>query len=339
MEYTIPLSRFVIAGRLTQDFRITHKKKIILNTLGGGVLYAAVGASIWESNIALISRVGPSFPKEWLDRLAQKRFDTRGIRIISQEIDHRYFSAYNEADVVSTENPVQYFSRIGEPFPKELLGYTPASGQINSRNQPTPGSIRLNDIPSDYLDATAAHICPIDFVSHSLLTSALRQGHITTLTLDPAAGYMVPAFWDDLPVVFHGVTALLCSIEKIKNLYQGRSSDIWEMAEGLAEMGCDIVVIKRGMQGQMIYNHASHAKLIIPAYPARVEDLHGAGDAFCGGFLTGYRNSYDPLQACLHGNISASIVVEGSDPFYGLDTMPGLAWARLDALKDMVRKV
>ncbi len=339
MDQTIPLSRFVIAGRLTQDFRITFKNKIIRNEIGGSLVYAAIGTAIWETNIALLSRVGPSYPREWIEKLSQKGFDIRGIRTISQEIDHRYFNAQLDPESSSSENPVQVFTRLGEPFPKELLGLSPLTSQINSRNQPTAESTRLSDIPPDYLDATAAHVCPIDFVSHSLLTSALRQGHITTITLDPAAGYMHPAFWDDLPVVFHGVTAILCSLEKLKTLYQGRSTEPWEMAEGLAAMGCDIVVVKNGMQGQMVYNHASHARLIVPAYPARLEDPYGTGDAFCGGFLAGFRNTYDPLLACLHGNISASIIMEGTDPFYGLDTLPGLAKARLEALKDMVRKI
>jgi sugar/nucleoside kinase (ribokinase family) len=68
-------------------------------------------------------------------------------------------------------------------------------------------------------------------------------------------------------------------------------------------------------------------------------DPTGAGDAFCGGFLAGYRRTYDPLEAVLFGNISASLVVEGTGPFYALDALPGLAQARLDALRQSVRKI
>jgi hypothetical protein len=41
----------------------------------------------------------------------------------------------------------------------------------------------------------------------------------------------------------------------------------------------------------------------------------------------------------LYGAVSASLTIEGSGPFYALDALPGLAEARLDALKDGVRKV
>ncbi|WP_322808043.1 PfkB family carbohydrate kinase, partial [Thermanaerothrix sp.] len=68
-------------------------------------------------------------------------------------------------------------------------------------------------------------------------------------------------------------------------------------------------------------------------------DPTGAGDAFCGGFLAGYRQTYDPLAAVLHGNVSASLVIEGSGPFYALEALPGLAQARLEALRDAVSVV
>jgi ribokinase len=78
---------------------------------------------------------------------------------------------------------------------------------------------------------------------------------------------------------------------------------------------------------------------MIPAYPVQVHNLTSAGDAFCGGFLAGYRTSYDPLYAALCGNISASFSIEGSHPFYAMDALPGLASARLESLKSKVRRV
>ncbi len=77
----------------------------------------------------------------------------------------------------------------------------------------------------------------------------------------------------------------------------------------------------------------------IPAYPARVVDPTGAGDAFCGGFLAGYEATYDPLQGVLYGNVSASIVIEGTGPFYALDVLPGLPQARLEVLQGAYRKI
>jgi sugar/nucleoside kinase (ribokinase family) len=150
---------------------------------------------------------------------------------------------------------------------------------------------------------------------------------------------MNPTFWDNIPAIINGVTAFLTSEEKINSLFQGKSTDLWEMAETLAGYGCEMIIIKRGTRGQYVYEHSSHSRWIIPAYPSRVLDPTGAGGAFCGGFLVGYRTTYNPLTAALYGNISASLVVEGSGTFYALDALPGLAQARLESLQGMVRKI
>jgi hypothetical protein len=49
--------------------------------------------------------------------------------------------------------------------------------------------------------------------------------------------------------------------------------------------------------------------------------------------------NYDPLEAAMYGNVSASLNIEGSGPFYALDVVPGLARARLASLRDIIREV
>ncbi len=168
-------------------------------------------------------------------------------------------------------------------------------------------SLRQSDIPADYLDATAAHLCPIDYLTHTLLPAVLRQNGFTTVTLDPSAGTMTPTFWDDIPALVSGLTAFLPNEEEMRKLFHGRSTDLWEMMEAIADYGCEIVVVKRGERGQYLYDRATKTRWEISAYPARVVDPTGAGDSFCGGFLAGYRQTYDPLQAVLYGSISASL--------------------------------
>ncbi len=335
---SIPVLTYIIAGQLRRNYVITHRDQTLLDVPGGGLLYAAAGAGIWEQGIGLISRIGEDYPHEWLDKLAQCGFDLRGVRILPEAFDLRYFVSYPALDAPNTDNPVAQFARLGLPFPKALLGYNPPGQQIDSRTQLSPLTLRQNDLPDDYLDATAAHICPLDYLSHTMLPSILRRGNVNTITLDPSAGYMNPIFWDDIPVLINGLSAFLCAESKLVNLFQGRSEDLWEMAETIAGYGCEIVVIKRGSGGQYLYNHVNRTRWIIPAYPIQVIEPTGAGDAFGGGFLAGYRHTYDPLHAVLCGNVSAAMVMEGTSPFYALDALPGLPKARLEALREMVRK-
>jgi sugar/nucleoside kinase (ribokinase family) len=335
---TTPLLRFIVAGRLQRNYVITPQGKALLDVPGGNLLHAAAGLAVWESGVGLIGRVGEDYPQDWLAEIAKRGIDTRGINILPEAVDLRSFMAYPDSDHVSMDNPVSHFARLGMAYPKTLLGYTPPSPQIDSRTRPTILTIRQNNIPGDYLDATAAHLCPLDFLSHTLLPSILRHGHVHTITLDPGANYMNPTFWDDIPVLLNGLNAFICSEDKINNLFQGRSTDPWEMAETLAGYGCDMIVIKRGSRGQYLYDGSNHNRWIIPAYPVQVADPTGGGDAFCGGFLAGYRSTYDALQAALAGNISAAMTLEGTHPFYALEALPGLAKARLEALRETVHK-
>ncbi len=337
MSYT-PNLHYLLAGTLRRNYLLTPQGKAALDVPGGSLLYSAAGLAIWEQGIGLIGRVGETYPQEWLKEIDQRGIDRRGIRTLTEEIDLRYFAAYPDPETRELDNPVSHFARLGLPFPKTLLGYPSPTPQMDSRQRATPLTIRQNDFPAEYLNATAAHLCPLDFLSHTLLPSALRQGHVRTITLDPSESYFNPVFWDDVPVLMNGLSAFLCSEEKLNNFFQGRVTDLWEMAETLAGYGCDIIVIKRGSRGQYVYDGANHTRWVIPAYPVQALDPTGAGDAFCGGFLAGYHDHFDPLLAALMGNISASMILEGIHPFYSLDALPGLAKARLEALQDRVHK-
>ncbi len=331
--------QFIIAGRLQRDYILTPMGKAFEDIPGGNLLYAATGLGIWNSNIGLISRVGQDYPQEWIQQIKTHHFDTRGIQTAPESIDLRFFVAYIDSEQHFYDNPISYYSRLGLPFPKKLLGYTPNLLQLESKQSPNPLAIHLDQLPEDYFEAQALLLCPMDLITHTVLPIHLQRGNITTVVLDPGFGYMQPFFWNEIPVIVKDLTAFLVSEEKLCNLFQGRSTNLWEMAETIASYGCEIVVVKRGKQGQMVYDKSNHSRWIVPPYPARVSNPRGVGDAFCGGFLAGFRDTYSALEATLYGNISASIVIEGDGAFYGLDVLPGLEKYRLDALRPMAQKV
>jgi sugar/nucleoside kinase (ribokinase family) len=338
-DYRSP--RYLVIGKLTRDFFILKDDKIGIDVPGGNLLYAAVGLAVWEPEPppGLVARVGEDYPCDWLEDFKRRGFDVRGIRMLPEAIDQRNFYVYTDLSTRIMDDPVPYFSRLGIPFPRALLGFRIPKAQVDSRTQLTPLSIRQADLLPDFLDATAAHLCPIDFLTQTLVPAVLRQNGFTTITLDPSPGMMSSIFWEELPAVLTGLTAFLPSETEIRELFLGRETDIWQMAEALAAYGCEFIVIKRGESGQYLYDATTRTRWEIPSYPARLLKLTGAGDAFCGGFLVGYRRTFDPLQAVLHGNISASLVVEGVGPFFALDVLPGLAQARLDALRETVRRI
>ena len=333
--------RFVFAGQLKRDFALVPDGKALVDVLGGNLVYAAAGFGVWETSgqAGLLARVGEDFPRDWLVNIHQRGFDIRGIRVLPEAIDLRSFYVYTDIYTRLNEDPAAHFTRLKQPFPKALLNYSQPRYTYDSHSQLTQTSLRQSDIPADYLDGTAAHLCPIDYLTHTLLPAVLRQNGFTTVTLDPAAGTMTPTFWDDMPALISGLTAFLPNEQEMRTLFHGRSTDLWQMMEAITDYGCEIVVVKRGERGQLLYDRATKTRWEISAYPARVANPTGAGDSFCGGFLAGYRRTYDPLQAVLFGSISASLTIEGSGAFYAMDVLPGLPEARLEALKDAVRKV
>ena len=338
MERFLP--RYLVAGLLTRDYVILPSGETLLDVPGGNAIYAAVGIALWENDPppAIIARVGEDFPHDWLDKFQRMGLDTRGVRVMPEAVDVRSFTAFLDRSTRVKDDPVVHFSRLGLPFPKALLGYR-TNAKVDSRTRLLPTSLRQGDIPSDYLDAGVVHLCPMDYLTHSLLPAILRQAQFTTVTLDPSLGYMNSTYWDDIPALLNGLTAFLPSEEEVFSLFQGRSEDLWEIAGALSAYGCEIIVIKRGERGQILYDSTSNSKWEIPSYPSKMVNPIGAGDAFCGGYLAGYRRTYDPLEAVLYGNIAASLVVEGHKVSYALDALPGLAEARLDSLRQSIRRV
>jgi sugar/nucleoside kinase (ribokinase family) len=238
-----------------------------------------------------------------------------------------------------TDDPVSHFARLELSFPRSLLGYKDTSGEMDSKKDMTQLSLRQSDLPENYKYARIAHISPVDYITHSLMPAVLRQIGINTISLDPGKGYMHSEFWNMVPSLVSGLNVFIPSEEDLRELFKGRSEDIWEMGEAMADWGCEIIIIKRAEKGQVLFDYGAKKKFEISAYPSKMVDLTGAGDVFCGGFLAGYCKTYDPIQAVLYGNVSASIAVEGTGAFYTRDVLPGLKEARLESIKSMIRQV
>jgi hypothetical protein len=154
-------------------------------------------------------------------------------------------------------------------------------------------------------DATAAP-APIGLPHPKALPAILRQYQFTTITRPGSRLYEFDLF-DNVPALLTGLTAS-CPGRKpwpFQGAVQTRETEALQPARADRDEG--------GESGQFVYDAASRA-LEIPSYPARLVNPIGAGDAFCGGFLSKFCRTYDPSEAALYGNISASLVVEGHDP-------------------------
>jgi len=326
---------FLVFGQLTREYLLPATGEPRLDTPGGNLLYAASGLKLWESSVGLVARIGDDYPREWINNCMARGFDTSGIRVVSKKLDLRDFVSYTETLEPSHINPITHFARRGMTFPKTLLGYQP----INERKVEEDGVLNVTDIPDHYLTARGALLCPMSLVPQTQLIAGMKRGQVHTFVLEPASSSMKPKARRELPALLNGVTAFLTPQEELKNLFWGETHDLWKMAEMVSVYGPEYVVIKCGVSGQLLYDVKTKRKWEVSAYPARVSDPTGVGDAFNGGFLAGYCKTYDALEGVLYGNIAASLKIEGSGPYYPMDVIPGLAEARLHVLRDMVREV
>jgi len=341
MAHRNPTPRDVFVGEFRREYYLTDEEEWILDAPGGNALYAAVGYLVWEKDQTpgILTRVGEDFPQTWLEDFSNQGIDVTGVVVLPQAVDLRscIIQGKNTTDSVGNHNP--HLSRRGVAMPPGLIGYQDLDQIPGKRRSSKITAIQGSDVPAGYLGATAAHLCPLDYLSHNLLPALLRQGGFSTITLDPSSSYMDSAYMGDIPALITGLTAFMPEERDLLNLYKGRSADLWEIAADLGRYGCEMVIIKRGAVGQYLYDTASGRKWEITAYPSRVKNLAGIGSAFCGGFLAGYRKTFDPIQAVLYGSVAASLVIEGSGPFFALQALPGLAEARMEYIQGAVREV
>jgi len=331
--------RFVLAGCLNRDYILPISGSPQLDVLGGNLAYAALGLSLSGASAGMVARIGKDFPKAWLEPYKKLGFDLSGINVLPESMDLRRFLAYSDPTTTYHENPVQHFADRCLSFPPELMGYRAKQTNISSRTTPLKQSLKFSDIPEAYLDATAVHICPIDYLSHLILPSIFQQGQASMITLSPSPGYMTPSFWEEIPGLLSDITAFIAEERQVRELFQGRKADLWEMAEVLGSYGPEYILIRTLSTGCYLYDRVSTRRWVIPNYRTDVVDPTGGTDAFAGGFLAGYREDYDPVEGGVMGSIAASMVVEGSGVFYALESLPGLMDARRSALQELVREV
>lgn len=330
---------FAVVGGLREDYFITPADEVYLRQLGGNAVYAAVGARLWAGPVGVVARVGSNYPLEWLPIIAARGLDPAGIRLDPHPLDNRTFYAYRTPEVRDDLNPAAHFARVGHPFPPALAGYATSTEGQASRDTIGALGVEPGDVPAAYLAAQGVHLSPFDFAVHYHFPAWLRQQGVRWVTCDPSVRYMLPELAADVGDILRHVDAFLPSEMETRGFFAEPLRDLWQAAEAFGALGAPVVVLKLGARGQYLYETATGRKWHVPAYPARVVDVTGAGDAYCGGFLVGLAQTGDPLEAALRGCVSASLVVEGLGALYALDHAPGELERRVAAVRPAVRAI
>lgn len=291
-------------GELTLDDVVIEDQDVDWKQAGGGALYSAVGASLWNTESAICSTVGPDYPAELLTELTDAGIDLTAVRRTTECNSLGLWLLYE-----SSGTRHQFEKSSGGTF-RQLDALRPRSHELGY----TPAGIHLAPQSSEgHADALA------DFAeSQTLITlDCLVEPYIDT------SRYTEPNF-------LGRVDAFMPSVAEVFDLWG--HDDIGVLRTELSRLGFGgTLVIKRGPLGVDVAVAGEVVR--VPAAHGTVLDVTGAGDAFCGGFLAGLIATGDPILAAAHGVVSSSFIVETRGALPALQSLdPDLAVKRLDTV-------
>lgn len=300
---------YMTIGGITLDDTVFQYGKTIFDAPGGNSIYSALGARIWSEGVGVVSRIGNDYPEANLRTLENGGVNVRGI----QRVDF----------------PGQHLWLLYEQNGCRQFVFHTTSGTPESEIDPVPGQI-----PTEYLDAKLAHLSAMGFETQHALATFLKKKHVDYSYDVTQASLMMESsqYADNFATV--NSKLFLPSIEEVEVVY-GKQALIPLLAK-IAQSGPKYLAVKMGTRGSVIYDAQKKQAFRVPIYPVEVADPTGAGDAYCGGFMVGFCETGDVIEAGLYGTISASYAIENVGSFHLLKVRKKEALKRVDALRKNV---
>jgi len=276
------IPEYVTFSNLIVDDIVLADGRSFMNTLGGAGTHALVGMRVWSDRLGYIAAVGADFDPRHRQQLDALKIDLAGM---VERPGYRTARAWQlfEPD----ERRIEIFRTSEEDF---------------ERNKP-----QFADIPADYLAARGFHIQSGTFAELTDLVTRLR-----------AANPDLHIAWEPSPIQLAGspaeVQAVLAQIDLFSpDLGEARSltgeKTPERMLDTLATWGARTVALRMGAQGSLVGTSAG-ARYRVPAVPTTVVDVTGAGNAYCGGLLTGIGAGLSAVESAARAAVSASFALE-----------------------------
>lgn len=304
-----------IIGNTTLDLIIDKNDLLHLKVCGGNALYSAVSAMFWEKRVSVVSRVGFDYPKDYLLFFENKGIDISAIHTQSEL--HRLVSAYRYDN-----NGNRYFFDLEEEVKaRNIIDPEAIENKLRFQTE-RKNLVDINlfdpipqDVPERLWDSSGFHVASMRTCAQQSFIKQLNKRN-KIFSLDPGSSGINGILGSNL---VSSVPILLPSEEDLRKLFFKEPFEHGTIAKKFGDLGAQILVIKCGKAGSKVYDFYKNILINVPAYPSRVVDATGAGDSYCAGFLAGYINTKDLIEAALWGTISASIIVEGVDARFGLN--------------------
>jgi sugar/nucleoside kinase (ribokinase family) len=268
------------------DDILTWRDEVFLGALGGAGLHALSGARIWRDHLGIIACAGNDF-RPFLPELHAMGVDTTGIQF-NQAKTNRQWEIFQPGEV-----------RVGvlrDPCIPKL--------------QAVPD---FDHLPSQYSLAAGYHILwqGEEDDLFAVLADLKQRNPQAVIVYEPS---IIDCHWgvDFFKRLFLYIGAFSPGLAESRQTLG--LEDARDMVKMFLQLGCRLVAMRLGSQGSLA-GDADGNIYQVPAAPAKVVDVTGAGNAFCGGLLCGLV-AHKPIRECLAmASVSASFEIEQ----YGLN--------------------
>jgi sugar/nucleoside kinase (ribokinase family) len=269
-------------SNLIVDDIVLPDGRSFMNTLGGAGTHALIGMRVWSERLGFIAAVGADLDLQHRALLEGLGVDLRGL--IERE---GYKTARAWQLFEPDERRIEVFRTREEDFERAKPEFV--------------------DIPADYLAARGFHIQSGTLAELADLAARLR-----------AANPRVCLAWEPAPSQLIGppadVRAVLSQVDLVSpDLGEGQMLTDEQAPERILDRlvgwGGRLVALRMGAQGSLVAT-ADGARYRVPAVPATIVDVTGAGNAYCGGFLVGLGSGLGVAEAAARAAVSASFALE-----------------------------
>jgi sugar/nucleoside kinase (ribokinase family) len=274
----------VVMGNLLVDDIVLQDGTTLMGEPGGAVLHVALAASLWGTRVGLVSVAGDDYSQATLDALTERGIDLTGVRPLG---------------------------RLGGRA--WLLHEAGVRRVIHHLDCPTheESSPVLGDIPASYEAARAFHLAPMPIIRQQVLAAGLAarpHGRPSAteafVSLDPYE-LLLDDNLSQWPSVLAHIDAFFPSEDEVRF-----SGDAEPALRRVAGERLRYVALKRGVRGGELLDLRNGLVSEWTARARQTVDVTGAGDAFVGGFLSGFLSCGDTQRAIEQGIVAASFAIE-----------------------------
>lgn len=276
---------YAVIGNIIIDDIVLPDGTTRMNTLGGAGTHAVMGMRVWSDRVGFVSAVGTDFPAEHWATLSASGVDLTGVR----------------RENLPTPRAWQLFEEDGK---RTEVFRTHFDDLLRLEAEPT-------HFPPAYDDVRGVYILSDRPDALHSWVSFLRSKGVALILWEPSPYWMNPQQRERFAGLLHEVDIVCPDLESACSLYGEK--DPTALVGAMHRDGARLVALRMGKRGSLVGERGGQIH-VIPIWPARVVDVTGAGNAYCGGLLVGYAETGDARIAGLYGAVSASFAVEQFGP-------------------------